>query len=113
MATETWRYNNVMARLRVARDKYFGGWGVGADVGHGTRMTVGQMNDCAYWCTEVTNRSPIRHTYNTVGSGEKVTAWKLDDNYNKINAVSVCYSNCHSNCHNNCDCAGHSCADGR
>lgn len=119
MATEAWRYNNMMANLRVARDKYFAGWGVGGDVGGGWHMTVGQMNDAAYWCTEVSARSPLVYSFNTVGHGEIVSVWKLDDNHNKIVNVANCYSNCHSNCHSDChsncysDCNSHSCADGR
>ncbi|MGL5316349.1 MAG: hypothetical protein ACRC92_24045 [Peptostreptococcaceae bacterium] len=115
MATEAWRYNNMMAHLRVGRDKYYGGFGVGGDVGGGWHMTVGQMNDAAWWCREVTIRSPLDHYYDTVGHGERVAVWKLDNNVNRIVDVANCYANCNCDCNCNCygDCNSHSCADGR
>lgn len=97
-------YNNLMARLRVARDKYYSGYSVGGDVGSGTISTAALINNAATWCTAVSAKSPLVYSFSTVASGAVMSQTPIDTNYTRIDAVSTCYSNCHSNCHSNCNC---------
>ena len=100
------KYNNVAAKLRTARDKYYGGYQITGDVENGTMLTAKHMNTLAIQLLDVTNKSPLKFTYPisvTVGEIIKNT---LSDNLNialvNITSVANCYSNCHSNCHSNC-----------
>ena len=97
-------YNNIMARLRVARDKYYSGYSVGNDVQIGTVMTAKQINDMAAWCKAVSAKSPKVYDFVTVSQGAIISQSPLDTNYSRINDVSNCHSNCHSNCTCTCTC---------
>ncbi|MGL5724457.1 hypothetical protein [Cetobacterium sp.] len=104
-------YNNIMARLRIARDKYYAGYAVGADLASGTVITAKQLNDANVWCNAVTVKSPLSKTYTNVTVGNFLKNTELSETYKQINEVSVCYNNCYCDC--DCDHSGHGCSDGR
>lgn len=105
------QYNTCLAYLRTAAAKYYPGFAIIGDVGVGAIATAQQMNDEAWQCQEVTNRSPLAYTYQYVSVGALMQEAPLVTNTNQIYQVSICYANCHSDCHSDCysDCDCQSC----
>ena len=98
------KFNNIAARLRVARDKYYGGYAVSNDITSGAMCDDGVVNTLFSQCEAVSARSPVPKTFERVSQGALIVETTFNSVYNKINEAANCYSNCHSNCHSNCNC---------
>ncbi|MGL5315572.1 MAG: hypothetical protein ACRC92_20125 [Peptostreptococcaceae bacterium] len=98
------KFNSVAARLRVARDKYYPGYGVTGDVGGGGLMRATDTNNLMAQCTQVSAKSPLVYSFGSVSAGQLISEAIFNTAYTQINAVANCYSNCHTNCHSNCNC---------
>lgn len=95
-------FNNIAAQLRNARNKYYGGYGVADDIGAGTPLTAGKVNELLNQCTAVSAKSPRVYSFGNVSPGSIIQETIFANALSNITNVATCYSNCHSNCYSNC-----------
>lgn len=95
------KFNNIVIKLKIARDKYYSGYEISSEINSGTSLTANKTNQLFTECSNVSAKSPKVYSFEKVTQGALIQEEIFNTTLTNIEAVATCYSNCHSDCHSN------------